>query len=152
MKTNDVTGRFTPGLAGVAIEMGRPGVATSFRDLELMAQAVAGAGVEFEPANPVTAIMADRKTGRLDPAVVGERALSAIIELVVPLERLGLVLEKVKATAPRLKTVFSLDVISLVHPDGSIPTRPILEAAGFTARPNAKTNVGLGRPLKPVRF
>ena len=81
MKTNDVTGRFPFGFAGVAVEMGRPGVSTSFRDLQTVAMAIARLGVEFEPANPVTELMADRKAGKIREEVLDERVLSAILEL-----------------------------------------------------------------------
>jgi len=37
MKTNDVTGRFVEGEVGFAVEMGRPGVSTSFADVEKVA-------------------------------------------------------------------------------------------------------------------
>ncbi|MHC5035177.1 MAG: DUF362 domain-containing protein, partial [Planctomycetota bacterium] len=54
MKTNEVTGRFRLGEAGVAIELGRPCLGTRMYDVEKVAQAVARLGVTFEPLNPVT--------------------------------------------------------------------------------------------------
>lgn len=63
MKTNDVTGRFVEGEVGFAVEMGRPGVSTSFADVEKVAMALAGR-VEFEPLNPVTGLI-DTLTGVL---------------------------------------------------------------------------------------
>ena len=47
MKTNDVTGRFKKGYAGIAVELGRPQVSTSLRDLEKIAMVVAQHGAEF---------------------------------------------------------------------------------------------------------
>jgi hypothetical protein len=41
MKTNDVTGRFPRGIAGVMIEIGRPGTGTTFKDLQLVSAALA---------------------------------------------------------------------------------------------------------------
>ena len=146
MKTNDVTGRFPTGVAGVAVEMGRPGVSASFRDIQIMAAALAGAGVEFEPENPVTALMADRETGLLRPEILDERVLSAIIEFRVDLPELERVLRVIREAAPRINTVFSLDLISRFNPEGGIPTAPVAASAGFTIRPNAKINLGLGRP------
>jgi len=58
--------------------MGRPGVGTSFRDLQTVAMAIARLGVEFEPANPVAELMADQKTGKIREEVLNERVLSAI--------------------------------------------------------------------------
>jgi Pyruvate/2-oxoacid:ferredoxin oxidoreductase delta subunit len=147
MKTNDVTGRFTYGVAGVAIEMGRPGVGTSLRDMQTVAMAIAKLGVEFEPQNPVAELIADPKTGKFDERVLNEKVLSAILELKIPLGKLREVLAAVKEVSSKIDTAFTLDLISRVNPDGSTPALAIAQEAGFTPRPNAKTNVGLGRPL-----
>ena len=147
MKTNDVTGRYTPGVAGVGLEMGRPGIGTSFRDIQAVAVALAGLGVEFEENNPVSALMDDSNAGIFNPAVLDEKVLSAILEFKISTDRLGEVLQAIKKVAVQIDTVFSLDLISRVEDDGSIPVIPIAEAAGFSVRPNCKTNVGLGRPL-----
>ena len=75
MKTNDVTGRFLPGEVGIGIELGRPGVATSFRDVEVVAMALAPLGYEMAEENPVTHFMSDRKTGKLRDDILDERAI-----------------------------------------------------------------------------
>lgn len=147
MKTNDVTGRYPRGIAGIAIEMGRPGVGTTLKDIQKVTTALARLGVVFESDNPVTALMTDKKAGTLNPEVLNEKILSGIIEFKVPHARLQELLEAVKAVSARIDTVFSLDLISRVNPDGSIPTDAIVAAVGFKPRPNTKTNVGLGRPL-----
>jgi len=147
MKTNDVTGRYGYGMAGVAIEMGRPGAGTSIRDMQTVAMALARLGVEFEPNNPVAELMMDPLTGAFKPEVLNEKVLSAILEFKIRNEKLAEALNAVKEVAARIDTVFSLDLISRVHPDGSMPALDIARAAGFTPRPNTKTNVGLGRPL-----
>lgn len=147
MKTNDVTGRFTHGFAGVAVEMGRPGVGASLRDMQTVAMAIARLGVEFEPHNPVAELMTDPKSGKFDERVLEERVLSAILELKIPLERLKEVLVAVREVSTKIETVFSLDLISRVDADGRTPALAIAREAGFTPRPNTKTNVGLGRPL-----
>lgn len=147
MKTNDVTGRYRYGMAGVAIEMGRPGIGTSLKDMQTVAMALARVGVEFEPKNPVAELMQDAKTGVFREDVLNEKVLSAILEFRVKIDRLEEVLKAVKAVAPKIETVFSLDLISRIHSDGSLPALEIAKAVGFTPRPNTKTNVGLGRPL-----
>jgi len=147
MKTNDVTGRYGLEVAGVALEMGRPGTGTSFRDIQTVAMALAGLGVEFEPNNPVTTLMDDIKAGTFNPVVLEENVLSAILEFRISNDRLGEILRAIKKVATEIDTVFSLDLISRVESDGHIPVIPIAEAAGFSVRPNCKTNVGLGRPL-----
>jgi len=148
MKTNDVTGRFRPGWAGIGVELGRPGVGTTFKDLQIVSMALAEAGVEFEPNNPVSALMADRKMGKINEDVLNETVLSAIIECKVEIGRLKKVLEAIKGVAPKIETVFSLDLISRMGADGTIPTVAVAREAGFSPRPNTKTNLGLGRPLK----
>lgn len=147
MKTNDVTGRYRPGVTGVAIEMGRPGIGTSVRDLQTVCMALAAFGVAFEPLNPVAALMADVKTGKFKEEVLRERVLSAIIEFKIETGRLKSVLEAIKQIAGQIETVFSLDLIDRVNADGSIPTTAIAIEAGYSPRSNTKTNVGLGRPL-----
>lgn len=146
MKTNDVTGRYKRGHLGLAIELGRPGVSTSFRDVEKVAKTCARHGVIFEPKNPVTALMVDRVQGFINPEIMNERVLSAIVEFEVPLERAPALLADLQAVACDLETVFSLDAISLVEPDGSLPAYDVLVGAGFHPSPNGKHNVGLGRP------
>lgn len=148
MKTNDVTGRFRAGMAGVAVEMGRPGLGTTFRDLQTVCMALAEVGVEFEPENPVTSLITDKKTGKVKDEILSEKVLSAIVEFSVRNDRLGEALKALKGVAPRIDTVFSLCLISRVDTDGTDPVASIAAKAGFVPRPNTKTNMGLGRPLK----
>lgn len=147
MKTNDVTGRFRRGHAGVAIELGRPGTGTRFRDVEKVAMAVAPIGVAFEPQNPVTALMVDIATGKMQDSILGEKVLSAIVEFDVVIEKLAAALTAIKNVAPQLETVFSLDLACCMDEDNTVPTEAIARQVGFTPSINGKTNVGLGRPL-----
>jgi NAD-dependent dihydropyrimidine dehydrogenase PreA subunit len=146
IKTNDVTGRFKRGYAGIALELGRPGLGARLSDLEKLSMALARYGVEFEPKNPLTNLI-DRKTGELPPEIRSEKVLSAIIEFAVENEKLLEVLEIIKETAKSLDTVFSVDVACRANVDGSWETERILREAGIFYRPNAKINVGLGKPL-----
>jgi len=148
MKTNDRTGRFRRGEAGVAIEVGRPGVGATFRDIQVVSMELAKVEIEFELQNPVSALMVDRETGRLKEEVLDEKVLSAIVEFKVKNDRLESVLKAVKELATKVDTVFSVDLISRIYPDGNIPTVPIAKKMGFSPSPNTKTNLGLGRPLK----
>lgn len=146
MKTNDVTGRFRPGQVGLAVEMGRPGVSTSFADVQKVAMVCARHGVDFEPKNPVTGLMIDPATGELNPEVLAERALSAIIEFELPQAELAGLLADLKIVAGEIDTVFSLNAIQICSPDGRQPMLDILGRAGFSPSPNGKSNLGLGRP------
>ncbi len=144
MKTNDVTGRFKKGFAGIAVELGRPQVSASLRDLEKIAMVVAQHGAEFEEANPVTSFIVDKATGKVNPEILDERVISGIIEVTVPIERLRENVEAILAAADTLDTVFSLDVVCINNEDGTNDARTILDEAGIWYRPNAKNNVGLG--------
>ena len=147
MKTNEVTGRFKPGVAGVAIEVGRPITGARMYDVEKVSMAVATLGVEFEPQNPVTSMMSDPNTGKFRDDLLNEKVLSAIIEFGVKLEQLPELFSILQRVEKELDSVFSLDIACLLNPDGSNPTAPYIEQAGLWVAPNGKTNVGLGRPL-----
>jgi ferredoxin len=147
MKTNEVTGRFQLGEAGVAIEVGRPCLGTRLCDVEKIAQAVAALGVTFEKQNPVTSMMADTSTGKFKDDLLNERVLSAIIEFSVKLGQLPELFEILRDVSEKIDTVFSLDLATKIAADGSVPTDPYVQQAGLWIAPNGKTNVGLGRPL-----
>ena len=144
MKTNDVTGRFKKGYAGIAVELGRPQVSSTLRDLEKIAMVVARHGAEFEECNPVTSFIVDKATGKVNPEILDERVISGIIEVTVPIERLQENVEAIIAAADQLDTVFSLDVVCINNEDGTNDAKEILDRAGIWYRPNAKNNVGLG--------
>ena len=147
MKTNDVTGRFGPGDGGGSVDMGRPGVSTSCADIQLVAAACARAGARFEPRNPLTSLMADRRRGAFVPGVMRERVLSAIIEVAIERDRLPVLLAALKRASGRIDTVFSVGLCFLAGP-GRTPRalQRDLAASGFRPLPNGKINVGLGRP------
>jgi hypothetical protein len=145
MKTNDVTGRFKKGEVGFAIEMGRPGISTSFADVEKVVKALIG-WVEFEPLNPVTYLL-DLENGNFkDPKVTGERALSAIIECKTTEDKGIEVLNLLKKVSEEIDTVFTLSVINKCY-GYAIPFLEMMKNSGYIPRINGKTNIGLGRPL-----
>jgi predicted molibdopterin-dependent oxidoreductase YjgC len=151
MKTNEVTNRFGKGVCGMAAELGRPGIGTRFTDVEKVAKACAACGVEFEPCNPVTALMTDKSKGTIKPEFLNEKVLSAIVEFICPNEKVVPVLQAVKKVSGELDTVFSLEVCCLVDDDGTFPMYELIAKAGFTPSLNGKTNIGLGRlQLKAV--
>jgi NAD-dependent dihydropyrimidine dehydrogenase PreA subunit len=146
-KTNDVTGRVKRGRVGVALELGRPGIGSDFHDVERVSTALAALGVRFEPCNPLTSLMTDTATGRIRDDVKGERVLSAIVEVETDMAHLKTVLEAARRVSSEIGTVFSLDLICRLEPDGSIPVMPVLREMGIEPRSNAKVNIGAGRPL-----
>ena len=144
MKTNDITHRFMDGEAGMGVEVGRPGVGTTFQDVELISMEIAKLKVAFEEKNPLTALMSDKKTGKIREDVLKERVLSAIIEFKVELAVLPQVIKVLRSVEDKVNTVFTLDLICKVAQDGSIPTIPIAHKLGIKLSENTKTNIGWG--------
>src|SRR4051812_37848600 len=86
-KTNDVSGRVQAGEGGITSEFGRRGVGVWFRDIQKGCSALAKAGVHFEQKNPITSLMSDIATGTIRQDVLGEKLMSAIVEIKVPVAR-----------------------------------------------------------------
>ena len=146
IKCNDVTGRIRKGEAGLVVEMGRPGIGAYFRDIERVAMALAPLGPFFEPKNPVTQLLEDPKTGKMKGEVLGEKVLSAIIEMKTSLERIPEILQALEKVQKEIDTVISVGVSSRCLPDGTIAHAEWVRKAGYSLSPNGKTNIGLGRP------
>ncbi|MHA1270346.1 MAG: DUF362 domain-containing protein [Candidatus Helarchaeota archaeon] len=144
MKTNDVTNRFGLNEIGFSIEVGRPGVGTRIKTVELFTTKLAEIGVYYESSSPITALFADDK-GHIKEEVKNERVLSAIIEFKVPVHKVKEILKLIKEIEPKIDTVFTVGVISRFDDDGKIPIVDILTQTGFIIRPNAKINLGLGK-------
>jgi len=147
MKTSDVTGRFPRGRVGVTVELGRPGTGARFYQVQQVTQAMAELGVEMEPENPVACLLVDPQRGLINPGVLDEKVLSAIVEFEIPIERLSEVLFSLGSLSDEIDTVFSVGVACRVEPDGSVPSLEVLWGLGIPASVNGKSNVGLGRPL-----
>ncbi|MBW2146116.1 MAG: 4Fe-4S binding protein [Deltaproteobacteria bacterium] len=147
-KTNDVTNRCGPGEVGIAIEVGRPTIGMDLKDIQKITRALARAGIhEIEPNNPIHSMIQDPSTGDLKPELMGERVLSAIIEIAVKRDRLRHVLRTLKNVAGELDSIFCLDVITQLEPGLRVPQEvlDVIESEGLSWRPNAKINMGLGR-------
>jgi ferredoxin len=144
-KTNDVTGRLVHGELVYTIELGRPGISTSFADAEKVAMALAGK-VKLDPALPVMALL-DHNTGIIkDPNVRKERALSIVLQFKTAEDEGVEMLNLLKRVSEEIDTVFSLGV-TIRCTGYEIPFKKRMDEAGFNVRPNGKVNVGLGRPL-----
>jgi len=147
-KSADVTRRLPPGMVGVAIEVGRPTIGMSLLDVQKITRAIARAGAyKIEECNPIHSMLANEATGDLKPELLGERVLSAIIELEVERDQLRSLLQTLKEVAREVESVFCIDVFTVVGPGLAIPKEVLgsIRAEGFTWRPNAKINMGLGR-------
>lgn len=150
VKTNDVTGRVKVGEVGFTIELGRPGVGVRFRDIQEVCWAVARAGVAFEKRNPITSLMSDVSTGTLREDILGEKVMSAIVEIKVTVDRAEEIIRLVWDVEKRIGTVIAIGVGVRCDAEGEDPiVAPILERLGYQLV-RAKTNAGLGRvPSQP---
>ncbi len=145
VKTNDVSGRVQVGEVGFTIEFGRPGVGVRMRDIQEMCWALVKAGVSFEKRNPVTSLMSDAASGTLREDVLGEKLLSAIVEIKAPVERTEEIIRLVWDVEKRIDTVIAIGVGTRCDTDGEDRVvAPILERLGYRLE-RAKTNIGLGR-------
>jgi hypothetical protein len=145
VKTNDVTGRVKVGEVGFTIEFGRPGIGVRFHEIQQMCWALAEAKVSFEKKNPVTSLMSDVSTGTLGPDILGEKVMSAIVEIKVPVERTEEIVHLVWEVEKNLDTVIALGVATRCGEHGEEDVvAPVLERLGYKIE-RAKTNIGLGR-------
>jgi hypothetical protein len=148
VKTNDVTNRFKENEVGVCVEMGRPGIGTSFSDVEKVTKALSSHGVTYEAKNPLINLFSNMEKGELKDEVMGERFLSIIIEFVVPEEKTPEVLRTIQKVSGEIDTVFSISLAGLIDDDIHIPVMEIADKLGLEHRPNAKINLGLGKFLE----
>lgn len=144
MKTNDITNRYKHGELGFSIEIGRPGVSTFLKNIELFTTRLSKIGVIYEKESPVTAIIIDEE-GHINPELKEERVLSAIIEFKISENKLTNVLQVIRDLDEVIDTVFTVGVVTRLTEDNSIPVINLLEKEGFNVQPNAKINLGLGK-------
>lgn len=144
VKTNDVTGRLGLGFAGFVVELGRPSVGARFHDIQRVSMALAGIGVVFEEKNPVTGLMTDPKRGLIDPEVLNEKVMSAIIEFRTPMSQVETVLDALGAMADEVDTVMAVGVAARCDENGGTDLEQLLPRSGHSVL-RAKTNLGLGR-------
>src|ERR1700722_19785135 len=149
VKTNDISNRVRVGEVGFTIEFGRPGVGVWMREIQEMCVALAAANIAFETKNPLTSLMTDVSKGTLREDILGEKVLSAIVEIKVPVERAEEVIRLVWQIEKRLDTVVALGVGTRCSADGEDHViAPLLERLGYQLS-RAKTNTGLGRITNP---
>jgi len=145
VKTNDVSGRVQTGEVGFTIEFGRPAVGVRLHEVQEMCFALARAGVAFEKKNPITSLMSDVSTGTIRPDILGEKLMSAIVEIKVPVSRAEEIIRLVWEVEKKLDTVVALGVGVRCDPEGEDEiVEPILARLGYKLE-RAKTNIGLGR-------
>jgi hypothetical protein len=146
IKTNDSACRYDSEDIGVFIELGRPALGTRFRDVERVVRGFAAAGFAVREDNPVDALVADPETGTLRPEILDEKALSVLIELVLPRSRAPELLEIVDLLGHEVETVFNVSVALRASEDGSSPLDELVGDSVFSL-PNGKVNLGVAERI-----
>jgi hypothetical protein len=144
VKTNDVTNRVVEREVGLTIEFGRPGVGAYFRDVNRVCQAIAGLPVEFQPNNPLTALMSDVTTGTLQEDILDEKVMSCILECKAKTKDLPKILPAIEEAIENIDTAVALGAAVRCDVNGKDPVRAELWARGYDVW-RAKINLGLGR-------
>ena len=144
MKTNDITNRYKKGEVGFSIELGRPGVGTKLKNIELFTTKLYKLGITLEKESPVTTIIAD-DLGHIKSELREEQVLSALIEFKVPEDMVKPVLNIIQEVEYIIDTVFTVGIVTRVTKENKIPIIDILEKEGVYIAPNAKINIGLGK-------
>lgn len=150
-KSNDVINRVVPGEVGMAIEFGRPTLGMDLTNIQKVTRAMAKAGfTKIEPENPFNDLIQNYSTGDLKPELMGEKVLSAIMEFKMNPDQVRLALRTIKDAAKEVDSVFVVDLYTRLEPGLTVPKHILddIEAEGYTRRPNAKVNLGLGRANK----
>lgn len=146
-KTNDRTGKFKHGEVGILVELGRPNTGTYLFNAEKIIQTFIEAGAEMAERSPITALLIDEEKGILPEEIKNERVLSCIVEGKAKFENLERTLDLLKKVSSEIDTVFSLGLVTRMEDGFVSPIEPIINKMGLHVRPNAKINLGLGRPL-----
>lgn len=150
MKTNDVTGLFTRDNIGFSIELGRPGIGASLKDLDKVCRKVTQMGVQFARENPVMPLIENRETGALKQDILGEKVLSAIVEFTVPQDTaMDIIDEMSHFLNAELDTVATMSVIARADDQGDSEFLSTLKNRRKHPYPNGKVNLGLA-DTKPV--
>jgi NAD-dependent dihydropyrimidine dehydrogenase PreA subunit len=148
IKTNDVTNRFQIDHAGFCIEVGRPGVGTSIREVEKITKVLSQYDIAYEEKNPMRQLLSNVQRGEIKKEVLDERVLSMIIEFIVSEDKVPKMLKTLKNISCKLNTVFSLSIAGRILNERRIPIKNILDQLKVPYRPNAKINLGMGKALE----
>ncbi len=147
MKTNDVTGNFPRGEFGMTLEFGRPGTGTRLKEVEKVTTLLTSLGIHFEDSNALYFLLKDPSKGTIKDELLGEKVLSIIVEFSIGETMLEKIVEELTAVLKTVDTVVSWGLVSRFEDDGSLPVIGRIEKLGLKVRPNAKINMGMGRPL-----
>jgi ferredoxin len=141
IKTNDTTGRYRPGFIGVFVELGRPALGTRFRDVERVVRNFRSHGFEVLPDNPVAGLISDPLTGALQPEVLDEKAISVLVEFIIPEGAADELKQIIRELERDVETVFTVSVALRAYHDGTSPLKDLF-GEGSSSLPVGKVNLG----------
>ncbi|MFC2016189.1 4Fe-4S binding protein [Chloroflexota bacterium] len=152
--TNDVGGLLRHSEAVIAVELGRPHLGTTFRDVQKVIQALLPMGLQLRLQYPVldersslAELAIDTAKGILRQEILEERAGWVVLSLVTQEGSVPEVIRGLQKIATEIDTIFALDITSRVAEDGYTVAERVARETGVKPAINCKTNVGLGRPL-----
>jgi ferredoxin len=146
IKTNDTGDRFGAGSVGVFVELGRPVLGARFADAERVVKKFTAHGFPMVEENPVSGLVADPKTGALKPEILNEKAISILIEFIVPDTAVQELMTILGELSDEVTTVFSVSV-ALRAKEGGLSPLSDLFGLGIQSLPNGKVNLGLAQGI-----
>jgi ferredoxin len=146
IKTNDVTDRYPRGSLGVFIELGRPALGTRFVDVERVVKKFTAHGHTLVSDNPVAGLINDPARGTLMPEVLKEKAISVLVEFILPESAVSALHTLLDELAGEVKTVFSVSIALRAEPDGTSRIEDLFGGEVFRL-PNGKVNLGLAQDI-----
>ena len=146
IKTNDVTNRYPRGALGIFIELGRPALGTRFLDVERVVKKFKAHGYPLVPDNPVAGLIADPDRAALKPEVLREKALSVLVEFIVPESAVPEVMTMLHELSGEVETVFSVGIALRAEPDGTSRFDALFGPEVFRL-PSGKVNIGLAQGI-----
>jgi ferredoxin len=150
IKTNDTTSRYPPGSMGIFVELGRPVLGARFLDAERIVKKFTANGFRVPADNPVAELIADQKTGALQPEILQEKAISILIEFVLPDTATSELMTMVGELADEVSTVFNVSVALRADGKGRSPLSELF-GSGIRRLPNGKVNLGLAQGIAKRR-
>jgi ferredoxin len=146
IKTNDTGGRYGLGSMGVFVELGRPALGARFADAERVVRKFTAHRFPMVEDNPVASLVADPKTGELKPEILNEKAISILIEFIVPDTAAQELMAILGELSDEVTTVFSVSVALRANEGGLSPLFDLF-GGGIQSLPNGKVNLGLAQGI-----
>jgi ferredoxin len=146
IKTNDVSDRYPRGSVGVFIELGRPALGTRFADVERVTRKFRAHGYVLVEDNPVAGLIDDHAKGTLRQEILNERAISVLVEFIVPETAITTLTSILEDLAGEVETVFNVCIALRAEPDGASRIAEIFGNDVFRL-PNGKVNLGVAQGI-----